>query len=307
LEDDLENFLHILDCLPVAAMVLLFTEDQQRESGQQKIVYVNKKYQQQIGYPLELTPNAEAWMEVAYPDRQHREKLMMLYHSFGERLLKAEEMAQARMKIRCSDGKERDFQVTGDTRTIIPDHYLITFQEITLFTTEIEQLRQQSEMDQLTGVFNQHYLLRRLEAEVERAESTGAGFTLMMFDLDFFKDVNDHYGHNCGDQVLITTVDIIRSALSGVDCLARWNGADFIVLMREDNPGIARQVIQKAWQGVRAHTFCWQDSTFAMTTTVGLTSYRRGDTTETILERADLALRRGKRVGGDFIFVDDSD
>ncbi|UTW04212.1 diguanylate cyclase [Amphritea atlantica] len=307
MQGDLDNFLYLLDCLPVAAMVLLFNEEQQRESDRQKIVYVNKKYQQLIGYPLERTPNAEAWMEVVYPDRQHREKLMMLCHTFGGLLRETEEIAQIRMKIRCNDGKERDFQVTGDNRTIIPDHYLVTFQEITSLTAEIEQLRQQSEVDQLTGVFNQHHLLRRLEAEVERAESTGAGFTLMMFDLDFFKDVNDHYGHHCGDQVLITCVDLIRSALSGVDCLARWNGADFVVLMREDNPGIARQVIQKAWQGVRAHTFCWRDSTFAMTTTVGLTSYRRGDTTESILERADLALKRGKRVGGDFIFVDDSD
>lgn len=303
-EGDLKRFLHFLDYLPMATMVLLFADDKQAESGSQKIIYVNQKYQQLIGYPLTLTPDTEAWMDVAYPDRQHREKWLMRGHPFGE-ALKKEEVMQVR--IRCSDGEHRVFQVAADAFTIMPDHYLVTFQEITHLTADIEHLKQQSDVDQLTGVFNQHYLRRRLEKEVERATISGVGFTLMMFDLDFFKGVNDHYGHNCGDKVLITTVEIIRAALSRADCLGRWNGADFIVLMREDNPGIARQVIQKAWQGVRAHTFCWQDSTFAMTITVGLTAYRRGDTPESILERTSLALKRGKRVGGDFIFVDDAD
>ncbi|MBN0988881.1 GGDEF domain-containing protein [Amphritea pacifica] len=306
MEGDLENFLHILDCLPVAAMVLMFNEDSLREPGRQSIVYVNQKYQQLIGLPLDLMPSQDDGMVVAPSETQPQEKMLLFCRSIVQQLREAHGSVQERLQVRCSDGNERDFQVTGDNCTVIQDHYLITFQEVTRFTAEIEQLKQQSEIDQLTGVFNQHHLLRRLAAEVERAQSSGTGFTLMMFDLDFFKDVNDHYGHNCGDQVLITTVDIIRTALSGVDCLARWNGADFVVLMREDNPGIARQVIQKAWQGVRAHTFCWQDSTFAMTTTVGLTTYRRGDTPESILDRADLALKRGKRVGGDFIFVDDS-
>ncbi|WP_428033719.1 sensor domain-containing diguanylate cyclase [Amphritea sp.] len=307
LEGSSDDLFNLLDYLPVAAMVLQFPEDRHTGMGEQKIIYVNQKYQQLIGYPLELTADTEAWMEVVYPDQQQREKWQMRCHTFGGLLRKEEATLKAQIRIRCSDGVMRDFQVMGEARSATPGLYLVTFHEITQLTAEIEQLKQQSDIDQLTGVFNQHHLLRRLDKEIRRASISEAGFTLMMFDLDFFKGVNDHYGHNCGDQVLITTVGIIRAALSGVDCLARWNGADFIVLMHEDNPGIARQVIQKAWQGVRAHTFRWGDATFAMTTAVGLTAYRRGDTPESILERTDLALKRGKRVGGDFISVDNAD
>jgi diguanylate cyclase (GGDEF)-like protein len=305
---DLDRFYSFLDHLPIAALVISFEEHEAVDLSAQKICHVNFKYLEQIGYPLSATPDSASWMALAYPEPEYRQELINRWKVESAAAMQRDDVtAKAVVKIRCHDGRERFFEAFSEVRsTILPNHYIISFIDITDMKAEIEGLKRQSVMDQLTGAHNQYHLLQRVEQEIERALSIDSCFTLMMVDLDFFKTVNDRYGHECGDQVLIACAKIIRSVLSPVDCLARWNGADFVVLMREDNPGIARQVIQKAWQEIRAHTFMWEDATFAMTATIGLTTYQSGDNTDQVLGRADLALKRGKQVGGDFVFMDDS-
>lgn len=307
LKKELRNYYHFLDHLPVAALVVSFAEEHATKLSQQNILYVNKCYQALVGYPLSATPNSEAWMELAYPERRAREEAMQLWRSTVAQTAQGEPVSRIRVRIVCADGQTRVFDLHRDVYSAIsPEHYIIIFADITDLVSHIDRLKKQSTLDQLTETYNQHYLLKRVEKEINRAGYSETGFTLMMLDLDFFKNVNDRYGHICGDQALISCANIISSALSPVDCLARWNGADFVILMREDNPGIARQIIHKAWQGIRAHTFIWKGETFAMTATIGLTTYRSGDTVDQLLARADLVLKRGKMVGGDFIFMDEA-
>ena len=255
--NDLERFYAFLDHLPIPALVISFTGDQVDNLKQQKIRHVNQKYTDLIGYSIGETPDAASWMALAYPDPGYRQEIMQRWRTeAAEAMAQDEVIAKARVKIRCKDGRERVFDSFSEVRsTIQPDHYIISFIDLTDMASELEGLKQISVMDQLTGAYNQHYLLQRTEQEIERALSTGTGFTLMMADLDFFKTVNDRYGHPCGDYVLVSVAKLFRDVLREADCLARWNGADFVILMREDNPEIARQVIQKAWQAVRAHTF----------------------------------------------------
>lgn len=307
LNRDISSYYHFLDHLPVAALVVSFAEEHASKLSQQNILYVNKRYQALVGHQLSATPNSEAWMELAYPERRSREEATQLWRSTVAQSARGEPVSRIRVRIACADGQTRVFDLHRDVYSAIsPEHYIIIFSDITDLVSHIDRLKKQSTLDQLTGAYNQHYLLKRVEKEINRTHLNGAGFTFMMLDLDFFKNVNDRYGHNCGDQVLISCAKIIRSSLSPVDCIARWNGADFVVLMREDNPGIARQVIQKAWQGIRAHSFIWKGETFAMTVTIGLTTYQAGDNADQVLGRADMALKRGKMVGGDFIFMDES-
>ena len=269
---------------------------------------MNFKYLELIGYPLSATPDSASWMQLAYPEPSYRQELINRWKVESAAAMQRDGMtAMAVVKVRCNDGRDRFFEAFSEVRsTILPNHYIISFFDITDMKVEVEGLKSQSVMDQLTGVYNQYHLLQRLGQEIERALSIDSYFTLMMVDLDFFKTVNDRYGYECGDQVLITCAKIISSVLGPDDCLARWNGSDFVVLMREGNPAIARQVIKRAWEKIRVHTFVWQDVTFAMTVTIGLTAYRSGDSTDQVLGCADLALKRGKAVGGDFVFIDDS-
>ncbi|BBB25656.1 GGDEF domain-containing protein [Amphritea japonica] len=303
---DLDSFYSFLDHLPIAALVISFEEHQVDDLSAQKICHVNFKYLELIGYPLSATPDAASWMQLAYPQPEYRQEITNRWKDESAAAMQRDDVtAKAIVNVRCNDGRNRCFEAFSEVRsTILPNHYIISFIDITDMTVKMEGLKRQSVMDQLTGVYNQYHLLQRVEQEIERAVSSDSYFTLMMFDLDFFKMINDRYGYECGDQVLISCASMINEVLSSEDCLARWNGADFIVLIREGNSGIARQVIQKALQKIRAHTFLWQDISFAMTATIGLTTYQSGDNADKVLERADLALKRGKQMGGDFVFMD---
>ena len=304
--EDLDSFYTFLDHLPIATLVIWFEQPESGDLNAQKIQHVNLKYLNTIGYPLSATPDSACWMDLAYPEPEYRQQIMEKWQADSAKAMQRNEVtAKEVVRIRCFDGRERVFEVFSEVRsTIRPNYYIISFIDITDMTTELEGLKRQSIMDQLTGTYNQHYLLQRANQEIDRALSTGSGFTVMMADLDFFKMVNDRYGHQCGDYVLLTTAEIFRKVLGNLDCLARWNGSDFVILMREENPEIARKIVQRAWQSLRAHSFEWQSHSFAMTITVGITAFQVGDVADSLLERANYALQRGKQVGGDIILIE---
>lgn len=304
---DTQPFFDFLNHLPIAALVLSFRPDQTEKLSEQKIRFVNQKFLDLIGYTTDDIPDSWRWMQTAYPDPDYCREISQLWKERAAEALENDEaVARAKVKVRCKSGQDRWFEVFSELRsTIRPGYYIMTFIDITDLTREMEGLKHLSSVDQLTGTYNQHYIIQRIEQEIDRALNTATGFSLVMCDLDFFKSVNDRYGHNCGDYVLVKTAELLRNALTGMDCVARWNGADFLILMREDNAEIARRLVEKAWQTLRTHSFDWEGHSFAMTMTMGITTYRPGDQGEALIERVDSALQRGKQVGGDFIFVDD--
>lgn len=304
---DTERFFTFLDHLPIAALVIVFDDSQVSSLSDQKICFVNRKFIDLIGYRIEDIPDAQTWMELAYPDPVYRREIMKLWKDdAAEALRKDEVTAKAAVKVHCKDGTERWFEVFSEVRSTIRDgYYIISFVDITEVSKTIEDYKKLSSVDQLTGVYNQHYIVQRIDQEIERAISSGSGFTLALADLDFFKVVNDRYGTACGDYVLIEIANMFRHQLSGLDCIARWNGNDFVILLREDNPQLAKSMIHKVWQAIRARSFEWQGDSFALTITLGITGYRLGDQCESIIERVVSALQRGKNIGGDFIYSDE--
>lgn len=304
---DTERFFTFLDHLPIAALVIVFDDSQVSSLSDQKIRFVNRKFIDLIGYQVEDIPDAQAWMDQAYPDPEYRREIMQLWKDDAAEALRRDEVtAKATVEVRCKDGSDRWFEVFSEVRSTIQDgYYIISFVDITEVYKTIEDYKKLSSVDQLTGVYNQHYILQRIEQEIERAISSGSGFTLAMADLDFFKMVNDRYGTACGDYVLIEIANMFRQQLSGLDSIARWNGNDFVILLREDNPQLAKNIIHKVWQAIRARSFEWKSHSFAMTITIGMTGFQVGDQSETIIQRVEQALQRGKNVGGDFIYSED--
>jgi len=304
---DTERFFTFLDHLPIAALVIVFDDSQVNSLSDQKIRFVNRKFLDLIGYRVEEIPDAQAWMDLAYPDPVYCHEVMQLWKDDAAAALSRDEVtAKATVKVRCKDGLDRWFEAFSEVRSTIQDgYYIISFVDITEVFKTIEGYKKLSSVDQLTGVYNQHYILQRIDQEIERAISSGSGFTLAMADLDFFKVINDRYGTACGDYVLIEIANMFRQQLSGLDSIARWNGNDFVILLREDNPQLARNIIQEVWQAIRARSFEWKSHSFAMTITIGMTGFQVGDQKETIIERVEQALQRGKNVGGDFIYSED--
>jgi diguanylate cyclase (GGDEF)-like protein len=107
------------------------------------------------------------------------------------------------------------------------------------------QVEDQAHRDSLTGVLNHGYLLERLEREISCARAAGCPLSLIMLDIDYFKDYNDTYGHVMGDQVLRLTVQAIEAHVKRADAVGRWGGEEFGVILHEATSQQARSVADR--------------------------------------------------------------
>ena len=114
----------------------------------------------------------------------------------------------------------------------------------------LEQLAHEASHDPLTGMPNRRHFEEHALGEIARAERHGGTLAVILFDLDHFKNVNDEYGHQAGDQVLKTTVREISARLRRYDLLARIGGEEFVVLMPEASPVEAREAAERWREGL---------------------------------------------------------
>ncbi len=156
------------------------------------------------------------------------------------------------------------------------------------------ELEKISVTDSLTGVFNRVKINMLLEKELKRVSRYGGTFSLIMMDLDHFKQVNDTFGHPMGDYVLKMTTEIVLSNLRETDTLGRWGGEEFIVIC----PGIDLSGAKHCAENLRQ---CMQTTRFGVVehqlASFGVTAYMEGDTADSILQRVDAALYRAKEQG----------
>jgi len=115
----------------------------------------------------------------------------------------------------------------------------------------IEELKLISKMDGLTGLLNRQYLDKRLEEEMKRAKRYENRLTLIMFDIDNFKKVNDTYGHIIGDRVLQKTAEIITGTLRDTDIAGRFGGDEFVLILVQTNLKVGKQVAERLRKKLR--------------------------------------------------------
>ncbi len=152
--------------------------------------------------------------------------------------------------------------------------------------------------DGLTKAFNKRYFLDRLPAEVAYARRHKAPLTLLLFDADHFKDVNDRHGHPAGDHVLATLAQSTRSSLRVEDVFARYGGEEFAVLCRGVSLGNAALLAERLRALVESTVFEYQGQRIAVTISVGVAACAdRPDAETQLLADADAALYDAKRGG----------
>lgn len=162
-----------------------------------------------------------------------------------------------------------------------------------------ERILNLADTDDLTGIWNRRYFQRQLQQEFERARTFSVPLSLLLFDIDEFKQINDSFGHVIGDVVLSELCAVVRDALRPTDTFARFGGDEFaIILPHTDLPG-ATAVADRLLNRVRSLTVPTdEEGAIQSSVSIGIAEYRREDATaRDFIRRADELLYLSKRNG----------
>jgi two-component system cell cycle response regulator len=160
--------------------------------------------------------------------------------------------------------------------------------------------------DELTGLYNRRYLSAHLDELMERVRRDGISVAILMFDIDYFKKVNDTHGHPAGDEVLSELAARTTNSVRSVDLVARLGGEEFVVVMPETDLGIATAVAERLRAAVARKPFAVKgdDKKIPVTISIGVTvTGAPDDDPETMLKRADVALYTAKARGRNCVIV----
>lgn len=166
------------------------------------------------------------------------------------------------------------------------------------------ELKRQAKTDSLTGLANRRHLEDRFLRERERARRNGSALTLVMIDLDHFKQVNDRYGHDCGDRVLCDVARLLENQLRQVDFVGRLGGEEFAVLLPDTGVEEAGNLIERLRVTLAEQELQVDEHVVTVTATFALAGVNPDrDTLDEALKRVDVALYRGKDTGRNRLVV----
>ncbi len=157
-----------------------------------------------------------------------------------------------------------------------------------------QELEQISVTDSLTGISNRRFLEKALESEIQRALRYGHTLSAIMIDLDFFKSVNDEFGHQTGDEVLQHFARLLKNNIRKTDLLGRWGGEEFLIICPEISINNAAHLAQTLRERTEKHSF---GKAGKRTASFGVSELIPKDTKETLVSRADDAMYRAKESG----------
>ncbi|MBF0470730.1 MAG: GGDEF domain-containing protein [Gammaproteobacteria bacterium] len=167
------------------------------------------------------------------------------------------------------------------------------------------QMQQMAALDALTGALDRRFGVSRLQDEFARSRRTEAPLAVLMLDLDFFKQVNDVYGHLTGDRALVETVKVIRRVLRESDVVVRYGGEEFLLVIPGANRETARMTAERIRESIEGLSLTEGGRVVALTASIGVTSYPEDCSAEVndLVRSADQALYHAKEHGRNQVVV----
>jgi diguanylate cyclase (GGDEF)-like protein len=163
--------------------------------------------------------------------------------------------------------------------------------------TVMKNLEEAAYTDPLTGLYNRRYFMELAVKRFDQAKRLNQSCFVMMFDLDFFKKVNDTYGHPAGDLILQTVSARIRNTLRSYDVLARYGGEEFILFLTDISADCAFALAERIRANIGKPPYYFEDREITITISIGLAENTHTETLDRLLENADKALYRAKAEG----------
>ncbi len=259
----------------------------------------NPQWGHMLGYTFdELQHTAQQWSDFVHPnDRErawasifdvvegrskaHKLEYRMLHKDGSIRWI----LDQAKVMQRDEHGKAT--RMCG-THTDITERKLLE-----------EELLRQAHVDYLTGVYNRRHFMERAEHELSRAHRYGKPLSMLMLDIDHFKQINDRYGHKVGDTVIKAVADLSHATFRDVDILGRLGGEEFAVLLPETNPAAALDAAERLRETIaNARIPLTEGLPVTFSVSIGVSSMGSAeDNIDVLLNRADKALYEAKDGG----------
>lgn len=153
-------------------------------------------------------------------------------------------------------------------------------------------------LDELTGVYNRRYVMAHLETMIEKAEKRGKFFSMLMIDVDHFKDINDEFGHQEGDKVLRNIAFEVKDALRDFDLVSRFGGEEFLVILPDTDLKHAMQIAERV---------CEKVALTGHTVSIGVHDFRKGLTLDALVSELDEAMYAAKHEGGNRVCLQVND
>jgi diguanylate cyclase (GGDEF)-like protein len=193
------------------------------------------------------------------------------------------------------------FNIRRNLLSVHEKSYVLTFEDVTTLQEEKLRYAHEATTDHLTSVMNRQGFNTILSHELKLSDRYKTPFSIILLDIDHFKNVNDVYGHNTGDAILIRVAQTIKSAIRGTDVVARWGGEEFIVFLPNTNQNQAFILTQKLRSEINELTHLELEKN--VTCSFGISQYQEDDTDKSLIERADKALYYIKENGRDGISI----
>ena len=175
-----------------------------------------------------------------------------------------------------------------------------------------QRIKEIGYQDVLTQAYNRRYFDLRFTDEIERSMRKDENLACMFLDVDFFKKVNDNYGHHIGDLVLMRMVAIIKEQVRACDIVARYGGEEFVVALPGTNMDVAQEIAERLRATVFSEEHCFYDKALNITISIGLTTlhsievdlnHDAAQISKMLLDRADNALYAAKKNGRNQVVV----
>jgi polar amino acid transport system substrate-binding protein len=178
---------------------------------------------------------------------------------------------------------------------------LYLWRNISLKSKKEEEFRTLATMDKLTSIFNRYKIDMALDEQIEIAKRYKRPLSLIFFDIDHFKRINDRYGHKIGDYVLIEIAKLINGHIRSSDIFGRWGGEEFLIILPETDIEKATLLAKKLRKEIENHKFEYVDR---ITCSFGVTTYKEDDSVNAIMERVDKLLYQSKENGRNQVTIE---
>lgn len=280
-----QNFRTLIEQLPIGTKLV---------NPDGSFDYMNPAWPHLLGYKPTDLPNLQAWWSLAYPDPAYRETVMREWENAAV-AAECHGVVARTFRVRCGNGEDKIIEFV--TVKLPSRQIVVTIRDVTLDKLHEQQLERIAHYDALTHLPNRLLLADRLMQDMARARRSGKLLAVCYLDLDGFKPVNDTYGHDVGDSLLIDIARRLERCVRDSDTVARVGGDEFVLLLTVDDLSECEPTLTRAIEAI-AQPVHISAVRISVSASLGYTVFPLDNSeSAALLEHADQAMYTAKGAG----------